>query len=181
MSPSNFGNYVVQRDASGNFSAGTITASLNGNATSANSANTASTAGSATSASTASFASSAGDLSPTLNRGSGTEGNGWAYSYDASGKRHYVRYITATPAASPDQNLSTIGTPNGLGVGNQVVIVCSAYGINANQISASIRGGGNTASLGATTIDVVVSTTDGTNLNTKNAGHVGVMLIAKEI
>ena len=46
----NTANTLVSRDASGNFSAGTITASLNGNATSANTANSANSATSATTA-----------------------------------------------------------------------------------------------------------------------------------
>ena len=48
----NTASAIVARDASGNFSAGTITAALSGNATSANSAGTATTAGSLTAART---------------------------------------------------------------------------------------------------------------------------------
>jgi hypothetical protein len=55
-------NALVRRDASGNFSAGTITASLNGNATTATTATTANTATTATTATTAAGVSStAGD------------------------------------------------------------------------------------------------------------------------
>lgn len=52
----NSANAIVARDASGNFSAGVITASLNGNATSATTATTATTATSATSATSANTA-----------------------------------------------------------------------------------------------------------------------------
>jgi hypothetical protein len=50
---------IVKRDASGNFSAGTITASLNGNASTATTATTATTADTATTATTASGVSAA--------------------------------------------------------------------------------------------------------------------------
>jgi hypothetical protein len=49
----NTASAIVQRDASGNFSAGTITASLNGNASTASTATSATTASTATSATTA--------------------------------------------------------------------------------------------------------------------------------
>jgi len=49
----NTASAIVQRDASGNFSAGTITASLSGNATTASTATSATTAASATTATTA--------------------------------------------------------------------------------------------------------------------------------
>src|SRR5205814_1738093 len=50
---SNIANTVVKRDSSGNFTAGTITASLNGNATTATTATTATSASTATTAATA--------------------------------------------------------------------------------------------------------------------------------
>jgi len=62
----NTASTLVERDASGNFSAGTITAALSGNAT---------TATSATSATTATSASTAADLSATLIPGHGGTGS----------------------------------------------------------------------------------------------------------
>jgi hypothetical protein len=56
---SNTANTIIKRDASGNFSAGTITASLDGNATTATTATTASTATTANTATTASGVSAA--------------------------------------------------------------------------------------------------------------------------
>lgn len=176
----NVGNTWVVRDGSGNFSAGTITANLNGNASSASNTPNATNAGYATSAGSATYATAAGDLAPSLARGSGVNGS-WNYAYMTNGKRMFSTYVTTTPSGGSDQIVATIGSPGGLGMGQSVNVVASTYGVNANQISASVRGAGNTASFGATSIEVVVATTDGAALNSKNAGHVGVMLLAMEI
>jgi hypothetical protein len=65
-SSANAAGAIVKRDSSGNFSAGIITASLNGNASTATSAATAATAVTATSASTATTASTATNFTGSL-------------------------------------------------------------------------------------------------------------------
>jgi hypothetical protein len=62
----NSANAIVSRDASGNFSAGTITASLNGNANTATSATTATTATTATNQSGGTVSATTGSFSTSL-------------------------------------------------------------------------------------------------------------------
>jgi hypothetical protein len=75
---------IVARDASGNFSAGTITAALSGNATSATTATTASTATSATTATTATTANA-------LNTGNNYQVNSLGVGTGASGTAGEIR------------------------------------------------------------------------------------------
>ena len=108
---------MVQRDASGNFSAGTITATLNGNASYAAGAGTATTAGSATTATTA------GNVTGTVavaNGGTGTT-NGSITGTDA----------LTFAAGGTDKNVTL--TPSGAGS----TVLGGAVGIGAASPNAA--------------------------------------------
>lgn len=91
----NTASKVVARDASGNFSAGTITATLSGSATSAGSATNATFASSATNATYASSAGSATNASSATNAGYATNsGNGVTASSNATSG--YVKFGNGT-------------------------------------------------------------------------------------
>lgn len=83
----NTGSTIVARDASGNFSAGTITATLNGNASTATSATSASTATSATTATTATTANA-------LNTANNYQVNSLGVGTGASGTAGEIRAIS---------------------------------------------------------------------------------------
>jgi hypothetical protein len=102
----NTASKVVARDASGNFAAGTITASLSGNATTATNANYATTAGSATTAVTATTATNSTNAAFST-----TQSN-----FDGSTKIATTKYVDnmvslLSPArmiiSSPSPNLSS--------------------------------------------------------------------------
>jgi len=92
----NTASTIVRRDASGNFSAGTITAALNGNATTATSATTATTATNAT--------NFTGSLSGDV---TGTQG---ATVVSTVGGQTAANVATATIAANAATNLNTANT-----------------------------------------------------------------------
>lgn len=107
----NTGSAIVARDASGNFSAGTITATLNGNASTATTASSASTATSATTATTATnIAGGAANRIP-YNTGSGSTSfitaptvndtflkySGGVFTWDASGVAGVASVTSSTP------------------------------------------------------------------------------------
>ena len=103
----NTGSAIVARDASGNFSAGTITATLNGNASTATSAGSATTASSATSATTA---GSCTGNSATATRFQGNPSiNGVTFNGTASIKTHAGGAGSATSTGSFDRVYHGLG------------------------------------------------------------------------
>lgn len=105
-------NAIVARDGSGNFSAGTITASLSGNATSATTATTATTAGAVTSAVTFNN-SGTGAASGTTFNGSAAQ----TISYNTLG---------AQPTLVSGTNIKTVNGSSLLGSGNLSVTTAPA-------------------------------------------------------
>lgn len=91
---------IVARDGSGNFSAGTITASLNGNASTATSATSASTATSATTATTATTANA-------LNTGNNYQVNSIGVGTGASGTAGEIRATGTITSNYSDDRLKT--------------------------------------------------------------------------
>jgi len=94
---------IVARDASGNFSANTITATLNGNASTATSATSATTATSATSATTATTATTAN----ALNTGNNYQVNSLGIGTAASGTAGEIRATNNITAYYSDDRLKT--------------------------------------------------------------------------
>ena len=103
----NTASKVVARDASGNFSAGTITASLSGNATTATSATTATTATNATNVAVTTSATASAFKVPFANTTASTTGN-YGLLQDS----------TATFTYNPSTNVLTVGTVSGVLSGN---------------------------------------------------------------
>lgn len=98
----NTANAIVARDASGNFSAGTITASLNGNASTATSATSATTATSATSATSATTATNlAGGVAGAVPYQSGAG----ATAFSAAGSTGQV--LTSAGTSAPTWTTAT--------------------------------------------------------------------------
>lgn len=91
---------IVARDASGNFSAGTITATLSGNASTATSATSASTATSATTATTATTANA-------LNTGNNYQVNSIGVGTGASGTAGEIRATGTITSNYSDDRLKT--------------------------------------------------------------------------
>lgn len=109
-SSSNGASTIVARDASGNFSAGTITATLNGNASTATSATSATTATSATSATTATTATTAN----ALNTGNNYQVNSLGVGTAGSGTAGEIRATNNITAYYSDERLKTkIGSIEG--------------------------------------------------------------------
>ena len=96
-SSANTANYVVQRDASGNFSAGTITATLSGNATSATTATTATTATNVSGTVAVANGGTNGSATPTS--GAVAYGTGTAYAFTSAGTAGQV--LTSNGSSAP--------------------------------------------------------------------------------
>lgn len=141
----NSGNTIVYRDASGNFNAGTITATLNGNASTASfatSASSATTATSATSATTASSATSATNATNATNIGvsststnssfypvfvSSTSGNrapqvDVGLTYNPSSNTLTVQNLNVTGTADIFTTGDDTGSNNAVGTSEETVI-----------------------------------------------------------
>ena len=104
----NTGNTLVYRDASGNFSAGTITATLSGSATTAGSAGSATTAGSASQITLGTYPGS-GTFYPTFV--SATSGNATEY-VDSSNFSYNAGTLTAVDfSATSDARLKNVVGP----------------------------------------------------------------------
>jgi hypothetical protein len=118
LATANTGNTIVQRDSSGNFSAGTITASLNGNATTASSAS----------------AVAWGNVSgkPSL-----VENDGNQYNISISGNANYANSAGSATSAS---NANTVGnySPSETWNASNTVVVR-----NATQTVSSYRFAGD--------------------------------------
>ena len=113
----NTASTIVARDASGNFSAGTITASLSGNATSATTATTATTATSAT---------TAGSVTNSVTFNNGGTGAASGTGYNGSGA---VTVSYNTVGASPLAGSSSITTVGTIASGTwQGSVIGSTYG-----------------------------------------------------
>jgi hypothetical protein len=110
----NTASKVVARDASGNFSAGTITASLSGNATSAT---TATTATNATNVAVTTSATASAFKVPFANTTASTTGN-YGLLQDS----------TATFTYNPSTNVLTVGTVSGALSGNATTATTLATG-----------------------------------------------------
>ena len=126
-SPSNVANAVVARDASGNFTAATITANLNGNASTATSATTATTASSATSATTATNVAGGGAGRVVFNTGIGTT------SFTAAGSSGQLLQSagTGTPTWISQSSIAAGSATNIAGGGAGQVPYNSASGTTA--------------------------------------------------
>lgn len=126
-SPSNVANAVVARDASGNFTAATITANLNGNASTATSATTATTASSATSATTATNVAGGGAGRVVFNTGIGTT------SFTAAGSSGQLLQSagTGTPTWISQSSIAAGSATNIAGGGPGQVPYNSASGTTA--------------------------------------------------
>jgi hypothetical protein len=123
---------IVARDASGNFSAGTITATLNGNASTATSATSATTATSATSATTATTATTAN----ALNTGNNYQVNSLGIGTAASGTAGEIRATNNITAYYSDDRLK-----NNLGnIPNALALVKTLNGFyyEANQTAVDL-------------------------------------------
>ena len=162
---------VVSRDASGNFSAGTITATLNGNASTATTATTANSATNATTAATADAVSaSAGDSVVTaINAGSSTISAARLPSTLATQNGTNAFGGTNTFSTSPTfsaglsaggQRVTGVGTPT-----DAADAATKAY-VDANVISPNAGG-----DLSGTFPNPSIATTAGANIvNAVNAG-----------
>ena len=148
---------IVARDASGNFSAGTITASLSGNATTATSATSATTATSATSAATLTTARLIGGVSFNGSADITLPGVNSAGTQNTSGNA--ATATTATSAAT----LTTARTIGGVSFNGSANI--NLPGVNA-------AGTQNTTGTAANVTGVVAVANGGTGASTLTANNV---------
>lgn len=150
-------NTLVLRDASGNFSAGTITASLNGNASTAT---TATTAGNANTATTATTAVSANSANALLNNGTNCAAGQFPLGVDAAGNAE-----SCTTAGTGTITGVTAGTGlTGGGSSGSVSLGIATGGVTTTQIADGTITGTDIAN---TTIPVgKISTSSGTASST---------------
>ena len=115
----NTASTIVARDASGNFSAGTITASLSGNATSATTATTATTATNATNVALTTSATSSAFKVPFANTTVSTTGN-YGLLQDSAAEFTY----------NPSTNTLAVGTVSGALSGNATTATTATNATN---------------------------------------------------
>lgn len=126
----NTGSAIVARDASGNFSAGTITATLNGNASTATTASSASTATSATTATTATnIAGGAANRIP-YNTGSGSTSFITAPTTDNTFLKYSSGVFTWDASGVAGVTSVTSSTPTTIGVSGSTAVSISLTGTN---------------------------------------------------
>lgn len=155
----NTASKIVKRDASGNFSAGTITASLTGNVSG-----------------TASGLSAGADRTKLDSIDQTTtifnpDVVDWHRNYLPNGKRIFVaRVATGSLPSSPDLLVLDNKTfPNGL-TQSTCVAMCSVLAKNGQQIHAALRpvsNGEYNVSESSTLYQLAISTLDATNLSSK--------------
>jgi hypothetical protein len=135
-------NQIVLRDGSGNFSAGTITAALNGNASTATSATTSgSTSGNAATATALQTARNIGGVSFNGTANIDLPGVNTSGNQNTSGNA-----ATATTAGTitSQANSATI-TATSANTGNQIVLRDGSGNFSAGTITASLNGNASTS------------------------------------
>jgi hypothetical protein len=135
-------NQIVLRDGSGNFSAGTITAALNGNASTATSATTSgSTSGNAATATVLQTARTIGGVSFNGSANIDLPGVNTSGNQNTSGNA-----ATATTAGTitSQANSATI-TATSANTGNQIVLRDGSGNFSAGTITASLNGNASTS------------------------------------